>query len=133
MPTELHGILQLVLGQLLRLAGYRASTETELRIVPDWYPRPDVTGISGKPIERYQTRPIDVAFEVLSEGEDAIEKCALYSRIGIPQVFYFDPEKREIYSWDGNKLAPVIEVKLGNGAVITGEAIWAELEKELNK
>ena len=34
-PTYLHGVLQLLLGHLLSLAGYGASSELELRIDPD--------------------------------------------------------------------------------------------------
>ena len=130
MPTPFHGILQLLLGQLLKLAGYRASTETELRIAPDWFPRPDVTGIDkATPVESYPTRPVDVVFEVLSEGEEATEKCRLYSNVRIPQIFYFDPEQRKIYAWDSGQLVPVENVALANGATIMGEEIWTEFER----
>lgn len=132
-PTELHGILQLLLGALLRAAGYRASSETELRIVPDWFPRPDVSGITGRPVERYPTQPIDVVFEVLSEGEDAAGKCRLYSGAGIPQIFYFNPERQEIHEWKDGSLLRVTSVKLLNGAEIMGDTIWNELTKEVNR
>lgn len=130
-PTELHGVLQLILGHLLRLAGYRASSETELRVIPDWYPRPDVLGVFGRPLERYPTRPIDVAFEIWSEGEDAEEKCRLYAQIGIPQIFYFFAEKQESYLWNGAQLVLVEDVVLGNGSMIQGERIWEELATEI--
>ena len=132
-PTELHGVLQLLLGYLLRRAGYRASSETELRVIPDWYPRPDVLGVFGRPMERYPTRPIDVAFEIWSEGENAEEKCRLYCRIGIPQIFYFFAEERRIAVWNGQELTPVPDVKLGNGSVIEGSVIWQELDAEIER
>jgi Uma2 family endonuclease len=132
-PTQFHGILQLLLGYLLKMAGYRASTETELRIIPDWYPRPDVTGIQKGLIERYPTEPVDVVFEVLSEGEEVIEKCRLYAQIGIRQVFYFDPELRRIYVWRDGALIPTTDVQLANGSIITGKELWAEFEFDLNR
>jgi Uma2 family endonuclease len=55
-----------------------------------------VIGESGHTEEPYPTRPVDVAFEVLSEGEEIREKCHQYTRIGIPQVFVFDPVHRRI-------------------------------------
>lgn len=131
-PTQFHAILQLLLGHLLKTAGYRASTETELRITPDWHPRPDVTGIRrAMPVEGYPTQAPDVVFEVLSEGEEPIEKCRLYEQIGVPQVFYFDPQVRRIYAWQSGNLAPVADVVLTNGSIITGDRIWAEFEREL--
>jgi Uma2 family endonuclease len=132
-PTQFHGILQALLAYLLKMAGYRASTETDLRIIPDWWPRPDVTGISKTtPIEPYPTKPVDVVFEVLSEGEEPVEKCRLYERVGIPQVFYFDPELRKIYIWRDEQLVPVIDVVLANGSVLMGQQIWMEFERDLN-
>lgn len=128
-PTELHGILQILLAAFLKEAGYRASSETELRIIPEWHPRPDVAGIlRGKPMEKYPTKPIDVVFEVLSDGEDRYEKCRLYSSAGIPQIFYFDPEQHIITEWTGQELRPVENVQLTNGRTIIGEVIWRQLE-----
>lgn len=42
-PTWLHGLLQAILCEFLTRAGYRAGSEIELRIDPDWEPVPDVT------------------------------------------------------------------------------------------
>jgi Uma2 family endonuclease len=128
-PTQLHTILQFLLAELLRVAGYVASGEADLRIVDHWRPRPDVYGVLGKIEGRYATRPVDVVFEVLSEGDDVLIKCRRYTEIQIPAVFVFDPEAQTIASWDGTKLSPVTDVKLGNGVTITGATIWSEFAK----
>ena len=44
MPTWIHGLLQVIISQLLTEAGYLAGSEVELRIVPDAHPKPDVIG-----------------------------------------------------------------------------------------
>jgi Uma2 family endonuclease len=84
--------------------------------------------------ESYPTQPVDVVFEVLSEGEDDIEKkCREYSRIGIPQVFVFDPVQRKIAEWKGTTLLDVTDVLLRNGVTITGKTIWSELDRRLKE
>lgn len=79
-PTHLHGLLQILLANLLDLAGYIASIEAELRITDEWRPRPDVYGVLEEIEGRYATKPVDVVFEVLSEGEDILSKCGQDSR-----------------------------------------------------
>jgi Uma2 family endonuclease len=128
-PTHLHAILQFLLGELLRLAGYIAAGEADLRIVDNWRPRPDVYGVLGKLEGPYATRPVDVVFEVLSDGDDILTKCKHYTEIQIPAIFVFDPDRQTITSWDGAKLVPVTDVKLGNGVTITGATIWSEFAK----
>ena len=128
-PTYLHGLLQILLGELLNRAGYIASVESDMKIAPDWHPRPDVVGvlqITGK----YVTGPEDVVvFEVLSEGDPIAEKCQHYTEINIQQVFVFDPEAKTITNWDGAKLVPVQDVQLANGVTITGATIWSDFAK----
>jgi Uma2 family endonuclease len=130
-PTQLHGLLQILLADLLRLAGYISITESDLRIVDDWRPRPDVYGVLGKLEGLYATRPVDVVFEVSSDGDDILTKCKHYTEILIPAIFVFDPDAQTITSWDGTKLVPVTDVKLGNGVTITGATIWREFAKRL--
>jgi Uma2 family endonuclease len=128
-PTKVHGLLQALLAELLRLAGYISPVEAELRNVPDWRPRPDVYGVLEEFEGAYPTRPVDVVFEVLSPGEDIETKCCGYSESSILTIFVFDPGAQTIASWDGEKLVPVTDVKLGNGVTITGATIWSEFEK----
>jgi Uma2 family endonuclease len=128
-PTHLHGLLQILLANLLDLAGYIASIEAELRITEDWHPRPDVYGVLEEIEGKYATKPVDVVFEVLSEGEDILSKCRQYSRIGIPCIYVFSPEQRTIEYWDGRGLIPVESVHLPNGVVLTSQAIFSTLDQ----
>ena len=130
MPTHLHGVLAGLLFDLLHLAGYVTAVEAELRNDPNWRPRPDVYGVLGEIPGKYATRPVDVVFEVLSDDDDIACKCQHYTRIGIPQVFVFDPEAKRILKWDGHNLLPVMNVELANGVTITGATIWSQLEKK---
>ena len=61
-PTWYHGVLQVVLANLLLEAGYFSGSEIDLKVDPRWQPRPDVL------------------------------KCRLYQRIGIPAIYVADPE-----------------------------------------
>jgi Uma2 family endonuclease len=128
-PTHLHGLLQVLLAELLRLAGYISTVEAELRSVPDWRPRPDVYGTVGEIEGPYVIRPVDVVFEVLSHQEDIVPKCELYEESSIPSVFVFDAFDQTITEWKSKKLSPVTDVKLPNGVTITGATIWSEFAK----
>ena len=128
-PTHLHGLLQIILANLLDLAGYIASIEAELRITDDWRPRPDVYGVLEEIEGKYATKPVDVVFQVLSEGEDILSKCGQYSRIGIPCIYVFSPEQRSIEHWNGQCLISVDSVHLPNGAVVTSEAVFSMLDR----
>jgi hypothetical protein len=48
MPTWIHGLLQIIIGEQLREAGFFAGSEVELRIVPDAHPKPSVIATRGK-------------------------------------------------------------------------------------
>ncbi len=41
-PTWLHAVLQGIMREALRRAGYKSGSEVELRIDPQWEPVPDV-------------------------------------------------------------------------------------------
>ena len=128
-PTKFHGILQALLAELLRLAGYISPVEAELRNVADWRPRPDVYGVVEEFEGAYPTRPVDVVFEVSSDGDEILTKCKHYTEIQIPAICVFDPAAQAITSWDGANLVPVTDVKLANGVTITGATIWSEFAK----
>lgn len=127
-PTHLHGILALLLGDLLQMAGYISSVETDLKVVPDWQPRPDVSGVLEEIESRYPNKPVDVVFEVLSKDDDIVTKCIEYTRIGVPQIFAFDPEARTVQQWIGGVLLATEDVKLANGVTITGKTLWTMFE-----
>lgn len=129
-PTRLHGLLAALLADLLRLAGYISSVEVEVRLTPDWSPRPDVLGELQGGDEKYP-RSVDVVCEVLSEGEDILPKCRDYWATGrVGQIFVFEIERKTIQTWDGSALIPSDNLLLGNGVTITAGRIWRELEEK---
>lgn len=128
-PTKFHGILQMLLGELLRLAGYISTVEAELRNVADWRPRPDVYGVLEDFEGDYPVLPVDVVFEILSPGEDIAEKCRHYAESLIPAIFVFDPVEQTIQEWQDGKLNIRQAVKLGNGVTIAGEDIWRQFSQ----
>ena len=76
--------------------------------------------------------------EVLSP-DDTIpkinEKCSLYSRIGIAQIYVFDPERKQAFEWDHEQsdLEQVSDqLRLQNGVKIMLQDIWSELDRRLN-
>jgi Uma2 family endonuclease len=64
-PTWLHTLLARILADALDRAGYASGPELELRIDPNWQPKPDVAAALTVEIP-YPTKPIDVVAEVLS-------------------------------------------------------------------
>ena len=135
-PTTVHGLLQLILCEILKRLGYRAAPEVELRIDPNWQPKPDVLA-SLAPLERpYPTKPVDLVMEVLSP-KDAMslvhEKCQNYQRIGFQQVFVLDPESRKSWEWsqETQNLERIEALRLTNGKSIELTEVWQELDKEL--
>jgi Uma2 family endonuclease len=135
-PTWLHGILQVILSDLLYKAGHYSASELDLRIDPNWEPRPDVAG--ALELEQpYPTKPIDVAIEILSDDKmgQLFRKCRHYVRIGIPQIFVFDPEARDAWEWsrETDSIERIQELRLGNGSVITLAGVWAELDRRIAK
>ncbi len=127
-PTYLHGLLALVLGELLKLAGYHASVEADVRLPDNWSPRPDACGVLAPVMAKYPTH-LDVVCEILSEKEEIVTKCRDYHATGaVGQIFVFEIESKTIWTWNGVKLVTVVDLLLGNGVTITGRRIWRELE-----
>ncbi len=50
-PNSIHGETQLIVGELLREAGYKAGAEIKLKIETDFQPVPDIVATRGS-IER---------------------------------------------------------------------------------
>ncbi len=130
MPTWLHGLLQLILREVFYKLGYISGSEIDLRIDPNWQPRPDVT--AALEIEQpYPTKPVDIVVEVLSDDPmtKVFEKCRNYVRIGIPQIFVFDPESRTAWEWsrETDNLERIETLRLRNGSTLEISEIWLEL------
>lgn len=134
MPTWLHGLLQAILLELFHKLGYLSGAEIDLRIDPNWQPRPDV--IASLEIEQpYPTKPVDIVAEVLSDDSmrRVFEKCRNYARIGIPQIFVFDPESRIAWEWsrETGNLERIHTLRLRNGSSLPVSDIWAELDARM--
>ena len=135
-PTIPHGLLQRILGALLAAAGYRSGSEIELRIDANWQPKPDVIAWLSPIRQSYPTAPVDIVAEILSP-DDAMalvfEKCRQYQRIGIGQIFVFDPEARVAWQWSATtgNLERISTVELGNGQSIPLPALWQQLDQAL--
>lgn len=136
MPTTLHGIMQFVLMLLFDRAGYHVTSEVDLRMDPDWQPRPDVL-VSPEPFEQpYPTRPGKLSvIEVLSPDDPmqrVIKKCRHYTRLGIPAIFLLDPESRDIWQWSASDdaMKKSESITLPDGFSISGTAVWQELERK---
>jgi Uma2 family endonuclease len=133
-PTWLHILLQQIIGDLLTRAGYKAGPELELRIDPQWQPKPDVAGTLISIPGPYPTQPIDIVAEILSPDDPmtrVYEKCRQYDRIGIGQIFVLDPETRTAWEWsrETHNLERISTMALGNGQKIELETIWDELDR----
>ena len=134
-PTWLHVLLQSILTDLFKQAGYKSGPELELRIDPDWQPKPDVA--AAETIEHpYPTKPIEIVAEVLSPEDSmtrVFRKCRNYARIGIANIYVFDPESRDVWQWDrqSQNLSLIDTLLLPNGRSIDVLRIWQELDNQL--
>jgi Uma2 family endonuclease len=135
-PTWLHSLLQLIVCEFLTRAGYRAGPEIELRIDPDWQPKPDV--VAALVVEHpYPTKPVDVVVEIISP-EDRMnrmfEKRQQYARIGIRKIFVMDPQLHYAWEWNAEteNLERVSTMLLLNGEHIGVAELWNELDHRSN-
>ena len=140
MPTWLHSLVQGILTEMLRQAGYRAAPELELRIDPQFEPRPDVSATRHRVQGRYPTvrQEIEIVVEVLSP-DDAMTrvyaKCGHYRGLGVAQVFVIDPENRTAWEWNPElgQLDRKTAWLLTNGQKIELSEVWQQLDTELSK
>jgi len=132
--TWLHAVLQAVIGERLRAAGYKAGIELELRIDPQWEPVPDVAGTLRSITGPYPTEAVDVVVEILSPDDRmsyVIAKCQNYARVGIQQIFVLDPEAKLGWQWVNGSLEGISDLKLNNGSAISLGEVWQRLEREV--
>jgi Uma2 family endonuclease len=103
LPTNLHSILQYVLGLMLKELGFKPRPELTLAIDESWEPTPDICGILGPDENPYPTHAVAVAIEILSPDDRfirVIQKCRKYARWGVQDILVFDPLGREAWYWD---------------------------------
>ncbi len=132
MPTWLHAVLQRIIGEALRRAGYKSGSEVELRIDPQWEPVPDVIA-TLKSIKDYPTEPVEIVVEILSPDDTLIHfirKCRQYERIGTERIFVLYPVDKLAWQWKSGSLEAVTQLLLPNGAAVALEEIWRQLEEQ---
>jgi Uma2 family endonuclease len=131
MPTWIHGLLQVIISELLKEAGYIAGSEVELRISPDARPKPDVIATRGEVENPYPTKAVDVVVEILSPDDAmayVIEKCRSYETWGFPGIYVVDSESRLVFCWTGRAL----EIS-GYLTSIPSAEIWERLDLTLKR
>lgn len=69
--TWLHAVLQGIIGEALRRAGYKSGSEVELRIDPQWEPVPDVIA-TLRPVKDYPAEPVEIVVEILSPEDKMV-------------------------------------------------------------
>jgi Uma2 family endonuclease len=133
--TWLHGVLQFIVGEFLRRVGYIGGISVDLRIDPNWQPRPDIAAALCIE-EPYPTKPVEIVVEILSPDDPmarVFEKCRHYARIGIPQIFVLDPESKTAWEWSRqtHNLETIQTLHLANGSTLPLTEIWAELDARM--
>ncbi len=132
MPTWLHAVLQGLMCEALRRAGYKAGSEVELRIDPQWEPVPDVIA-TLKSIKEYPTEPVEIVVEILSPEDKLIHVIKKYhqcERIGTRRIFVLDPVDKFAWQWKAGSLEAITQLLLPNGATVALEQIWRQLEEQ---
>ena len=138
--TWLHSLLQVILAEFLSRAGYSAGAELDLRLDPNFEPRPDVAAGRKRIPTNYPTErgQIEIVVEILSPDDSfsgLVTKCAEYARVGIEQVYVADPESEIAWQWDRERrqLTRTDDWHLTNGEVIQLEDAWIELRKRARR
>ena len=129
MPTWIHGLLQVIISNLLLGEGYKAGSEVELRIDSSAYPKPDVIATKGKVELPDPTKALDVVVEILSTDDPmpyVLQKCRAYQHWGFAYIYVVDSESRSLYQWTGRALALTESL-----TAVPASRIWAELDKAL--
>jgi Uma2 family endonuclease len=138
MVTWKHALLARVLANILEQHGYKTGGEIDLVIDPNWRPRPDV--LAAHRIEHpYPTSPqsAEIVIEVLSPDDRmnrVFRKCRHYVRVGIPQIFVFDPESKDAWEWSRttNNLERIETMQLG-AITIAIDTVWKEFDARLQQ
>lgn len=135
-PTWLHSVLQAVLVEALRRAGYKTGPEVDLRLSREFAPRPDVIAGRQSIETRYPTEPsqVEIVVEVLSPDDkmlDVLAKCKEYLALGIQQVYVADPESETAWIWnrDRGQLDRTETWALTNGVSIALSDVWREMHE----
>jgi Uma2 family endonuclease len=133
MATWLHGIIQIVLGQMLNSIGYRSGSEVTLRLVKDYEPVADVIAADPPIIQPYPTDPFAVVIEILSPDDPfsrVLRKCRLYERWGIQRILVIDPDTRVVWSFENGTLNETSLIARRGTREATAAELWAEVDRQ---
>lgn len=135
MPTNLHGLIQLVLATLLKKAGWNPNIEIRLKVIPQAEPVPDLIAVRGKYRGSYPTQAPSLCVEILSPGDTlrrAFEKAKYYLSWGTECFWIIDPEKRTAWmcSREANEpvwVAPEESLQIGDTEIALA-AVFEEVD-----
>ena len=111
MPTNLHGIVQIMLGYLFVRAGWTCAGEARLKLSRFAEPVPDLIANPEPLKSRYSTEPIALAIEILSPSDGlaaVVRKCAHYLDWEIGSAWIIDPERRVAYQMSIDHPEPAV-------------------------
>jgi Uma2 family endonuclease len=140
MPAWLHSLVQGIVTEMLRRAGYRAAPGVRTPHRP-----------SVRTPRRYQCDPAsysrtlsDCAIADRNRSRSFVSrrpmtrvyaKCRHYETLGIAQVFVVDPQTRTVWEW--NTALGHLDRKtawlLTNGQRIALSDVWSQFDTELSK
>ena len=134
MPTWLHSVFQLTLGQLLYELGLKSASELTLRLSSKYEPVPDVVGMVGPITESYPTKAFEIVVEILSPDDPfsrVLRKCKLYESWGIRQIVVIDPQTWVVWRFSDGVPQESNIVATNGSRILTAETLWAEVDRRL--
>ena len=134
-----HADLQSAINTWLRTRrcgwNVRVVVEQQVRVSPTRCRVVDITVLSAdRKIEPVITHPPVICIEVQSEQDtfvDMWERLLDYSTMGVPNIWLFEPERREVWVWTANAMTKVtggVLTASGTEIAIPLEEIWSDLD-----
>jgi Uma2 family endonuclease len=133
MATWLHGLIQLIVGQLLKDIGYRSGSEVTLRLDNNYEPVPDVIAVDPPIQQPYPTRAFAVVVEILSPDDPfsrVLRKCRLYERWGIQRIIVIEPDSRIVWSFENGTLNETALLARRGAKEVTAAELWSEVDRQ---
>ena len=134
-PTRLHSRVQYLLVQMLYALGFEAGSEITVKQAAGHELIPDVIAEEGAIGDPYPTEPFEMVAEILSDDSFSrmFQKCELYAAWGIRQIVPIDLETRLIWTWNRDSLRETDLIARRCDQVITAQALWADVDRLLQR
>ena len=129
MPTWIHGLLQIILGELLTRAGFKTGSEVKLKIDPELQLIPDLVATRGTIESAYPRRALEVVIEILSDDDSMsrmLSKCGIYQGWGFEEIYVVEPVTRAVFRWLGDRLEQVDTI-----ADVPVRDVWQALDQRV--